>query len=205
MLALLLKAAQTKLLKFFSLKIFFICHRCRWHRWCTLSREYLREFSKKFEMAVMVYLDAWGKLIDEKNQKRKISWHCPFLKCPWCIPVHTAWTKRMYHRICCSLYLQVRINLWIWETENPRNNTQVIDTLSIWYTDRWRYILYTKKNSLQTMQHTNLCVLSLYILHGGKEEMSVNSRVLHHQSKVFSERHAKLNFSNKQENTTVNC
>jgi hypothetical protein len=32
-----------------------------------LSREYLREFSKKFEMAVMVYSDAWGKLIYEKN------------------------------------------------------------------------------------------------------------------------------------------
>ncbi len=25
-----------------------ICHRCRWHRWCTLTCEYLREFSKKF-------------------------------------------------------------------------------------------------------------------------------------------------------------
>ncbi len=24
-----------------------ICHRCRWHRWCTLTREYLREFLKK--------------------------------------------------------------------------------------------------------------------------------------------------------------
>jgi hypothetical protein len=65
--------AQTKLLKFFCLKIFSICHRCRWHRWCTLSREYLREFSKNFEMAVKVYTDAWGKLIHEKNQKSKIS------------------------------------------------------------------------------------------------------------------------------------
>ncbi len=26
-----------------------ICHLCRWYRWCTLTREYLREFSKKFE------------------------------------------------------------------------------------------------------------------------------------------------------------
>ncbi len=42
-------------------------------RWCTLVREYLREFSKKFEMAVVVYSDAWGKLINEKNQKSKIS------------------------------------------------------------------------------------------------------------------------------------
>jgi hypothetical protein len=38
-----------------------------------LSREYLREFSKKFEMAVEVYSDAWGKLIHEKKQKSKIS------------------------------------------------------------------------------------------------------------------------------------
>ncbi len=26
----------------------------------------------------MVYSDAWGKLIHEKNQKSKILWHCPF-------------------------------------------------------------------------------------------------------------------------------
>ncbi len=26
----------------------------------------------------MVYLGPWGKLIHEKNQKQKISWHCPF-------------------------------------------------------------------------------------------------------------------------------
>jgi hypothetical protein len=62
MLTLLPKGAQTKLLKFFYLKIF-----------STLSREYLQEFSKKFEMSVMVYSDAWGKLIHEKNQKSKIS------------------------------------------------------------------------------------------------------------------------------------
>ncbi len=81
-LTLLPKVAQTKLLKFCCLKIFSICHWCRWHRWCTLSREYLREFSKKIEMAVIVYSDAWGKLIHEKNQKSKISWHCPFNTSP---------------------------------------------------------------------------------------------------------------------------
>ncbi len=35
--------------------IFSICHRCRWHRWQTLSCEYLREFSKKFETALVIY------------------------------------------------------------------------------------------------------------------------------------------------------
>ncbi len=46
--------------------------------WCILSNEYLREFSKKFETALMVYWGAWGKLIHEKNQESKISRHCSF-------------------------------------------------------------------------------------------------------------------------------
>ncbi len=41
--------------------------------WQTLSYEYLREFSKKFETTLMAYSGAWGKLIREKNQKSKIS------------------------------------------------------------------------------------------------------------------------------------
>ncbi len=63
-----------------SVKIFCICHWCQRHRWQTLSCEYLCGFSKKFEMAQMVYSGAWGKVIHEKNKKSKISWHCPF-KC----------------------------------------------------------------------------------------------------------------------------
>ncbi len=43
-----------------------------------MSCEYLREFSKKFETALLVYSGASGKLIHEKKQKSKISWHCPF-------------------------------------------------------------------------------------------------------------------------------
>jgi hypothetical protein len=55
-----------------------ICHRCRWHRWCTLTCEYLRKFSKKFEMILTLLSGAWGKVIHEKNLKQKILWHCPF-------------------------------------------------------------------------------------------------------------------------------
>ncbi len=33
---------------------------------------------EKIETVLMWYSGAGGKLIDEKNQKRKISWHCPF-------------------------------------------------------------------------------------------------------------------------------
>jgi hypothetical protein len=73
MFTLLPKGVQTKVLKFFSLKIFSIYHRCQRHQWCTLSCEYLRNFLKKFEMAVKVFSGAWGKLIHEKNQKLKIS------------------------------------------------------------------------------------------------------------------------------------
>jgi hypothetical protein len=41
--------------------------------------EYLCEFSKKIETALIVYSGAWGKLIHEKNQKSKISRHCSFI------------------------------------------------------------------------------------------------------------------------------
>ena len=71
MLILLSKGVPTKLLKFLWLKIFFICNRCQRHRWSTLSCEYLRDFWKKFEIVLMGYSGAGGKLIHKKNQKQK--------------------------------------------------------------------------------------------------------------------------------------
>ncbi len=53
------------------------------HRWCTLTCEYLRKFSKKFEMILMLLSRAWGKVIHGKNLKQKISWHCPFKARNW--------------------------------------------------------------------------------------------------------------------------
>ncbi len=64
--------------KYFYLKIFIFFRRCRWHRWQTFIREYLREFSKKFEMFLMGYSGARGTLIYEKNLKAKISCQTPF-------------------------------------------------------------------------------------------------------------------------------
>jgi hypothetical protein len=49
------------------------CHWYQRHRRQTLSCEYLREFSKKFETVLMEYSGVGGKLIHEKNQKQKIS------------------------------------------------------------------------------------------------------------------------------------
>jgi hypothetical protein len=37
-----------------------------------------KNFQTKFETVLMEYSGAGGKLIREKNQKQKISWHCPF-------------------------------------------------------------------------------------------------------------------------------
>ncbi len=42
-----------KIIKIIKIQIFSICHRCRWHRWQTLSCDYLREFSKKFQTVLM--------------------------------------------------------------------------------------------------------------------------------------------------------
>ncbi len=47
--------------------VLIICHRCCWYRWCTLTCEYLRKFSKKFETIPMGYFGAGGTLIHEKN------------------------------------------------------------------------------------------------------------------------------------------
>ncbi len=60
-----------KIIKIFWLKIFSICHWCHRHRWRILSREYLRKFSNKFVMGVMVYSGAWWKLIHVKTRSRK--------------------------------------------------------------------------------------------------------------------------------------
>jgi hypothetical protein len=38
-----------------------------------LTCEYLRKFSEKFEMILMLLSGAWGKVIHEKNLKQKIS------------------------------------------------------------------------------------------------------------------------------------
>ncbi len=73
-----IQRCSNKIIKIFLIEVFFICHRCQRNRRSTLSCEYLRDFWKKFEMVPMGYSGAGGKLIHTKNQKQKISWHCPF-------------------------------------------------------------------------------------------------------------------------------
>ncbi len=108
MLTLLPKGAQAKLLKFFCLKIFSICHRCRWHRWCTLSREYLREFSKKIWNGRNGLLRCFGETDSWKNQKSKISWHCSFKYYILAARGHSyvALLKKKFSLICWAVDLQ---------------------------------------------------------------------------------------------------
>ncbi len=74
-------------------------YRCRWHRWCTSmtlgsspsSKEscqwhrrstakvkYLHEYSKKIEIVTRLVYWEQEKLFEEKNQRWKIWWNCPF-------------------------------------------------------------------------------------------------------------------------------
>jgi hypothetical protein len=39
---------------------------------CTLTCEDLREMLKKFEITLLLFLGAWGKMTHEKNLKQKI-------------------------------------------------------------------------------------------------------------------------------------
>jgi hypothetical protein len=67
-----LKVSKRNNENFFWLKIFSICHRCQPHWWCTLSCEYLCNFSKKFETALIVYSEGLGgNWFMKKTRSRK--------------------------------------------------------------------------------------------------------------------------------------
>jgi hypothetical protein len=37
------------------------------NRWCTLTCKYIREFSKKFLLTLILFSGAWGKMVHEKS------------------------------------------------------------------------------------------------------------------------------------------
>jgi hypothetical protein len=65
-----IQRCPNKIIKIFLIEDFFHLPPCQKS---TLSCEYLLEFSKKFETVLMGYSGAGEKLIQEKNQKQKIS------------------------------------------------------------------------------------------------------------------------------------
>ncbi len=62
----------------FSEGRFVICHWCQRHRWCTLSCEYIHEFSKKFETALIQRRGGTLTYSWKKPEVEKILWHCLF-------------------------------------------------------------------------------------------------------------------------------
>ncbi len=74
MLTLLFKGVPTKLLKFFWLKIFSFAMTPV----VNLELRICLRIFEKIRNGPNGILRGWGKLIHEKNQKSKISWHCPF-------------------------------------------------------------------------------------------------------------------------------
>ncbi len=103
----------TKYFKKFYLKIFIFFRRCRWHRWQTFIREYLREFSKKFEMIPIRYSEARGTLIYEKNLKSKISCQTPFnvsrnLSKSWCM-----FSSRLLKKYIFTLFILCTLTFYI--------------------------------------------------------------------------------------------
>ncbi len=63
----------------------------------------------------MVYSGAWGKLIPEKKQKSKISWHCPFkpLDSVKVIEMYRITTGEHYEVGKFTFYLVLLSALWI--------------------------------------------------------------------------------------------
>jgi hypothetical protein len=87
--------------------LFSIFLRYQRNRWCTLSCQYLREFSKKFETALMVYSGAWGKLIHEKTRSRKSRETVPLI-----IPqIKTLFCRRVSKQCWGSVTFLVRIRI----------------------------------------------------------------------------------------------
>ncbi len=66
---------------FFDWRYFpFATDRSQRHWWCTLSCEYLRKFSKKFETALMVQSGAWGNWSMQKTLSQKSHGTVPLIR-----------------------------------------------------------------------------------------------------------------------------
>ncbi len=107
MLTLLSKGVPTKLFNFFWLKILFhLPSGGKRHRWSTSSCKYLRKFSKKFGMTLLVYSESWGKLIHKKTRSRKS---------PGTVPLRFTFLSLLRHcadRLALDFWHSL-INIWI--------------------------------------------------------------------------------------------
>ncbi len=100
-----------------------------WYRWCTLTCEYLREFSKKIRNDPSVVFRGFGEDDSWKNLKQKIFWHCPFKYLKFSVLRWSIYLCPHVHQrtVPCALHsttesLQNKMNLsklffylWCWE------------------------------------------------------------------------------------------
>ncbi len=68
-----------------------ICYRCHWYRWCTLTCEYLPEFSKNSKWPLCYF----------QGPKQKISWHCSFK------------IKNAHFALDCLKYCSIKVKNWL--------------------------------------------------------------------------------------------
>jgi hypothetical protein len=128
-----IQRCPNKIIKIFLIEDFFICHRCQRHRWSTMSSEYLREFSKKFETALMVYSGAWGKLIHEKKTRsRKPRGTVPLMSdiySPWMNSCRRGTEERAadsYFRQLADSEMPLRLSL-LWQANGQFQRSEIFN------------------------------------------------------------------------------
>jgi hypothetical protein len=110
-------------------------------------------------------LRAWGKLIHEKNQKSKISWHCPckdskytvyaFFPCTVCaLHLHCAVTRIQYHECLVKIMVKV-MSTSVLQFGQLVNRLVGIVQYGIYYVFEkcFSFVLYCKKKrTLESLQ-----------------------------------------------------
>ncbi len=71
----------------------------------------------------MGYSEARGKLVDEKNQKQKISWHCPFKR----EYIWVFFRKFMVDSVCFGLLRNSSVCFWFHDTNRNKCKTDVVN------------------------------------------------------------------------------
>jgi hypothetical protein len=73
-----------------------------------ITCEYLRKFRKKFEINLLLFSGAWGKMIHVKNLNEKIDGHCPFDR--FFVGKNNANAAKMFTVHACFLTALLAIN-----------------------------------------------------------------------------------------------
>ena len=106
------KNYEVILRKFGKKNVFAQISICQRHCWCTLSWEYLRELSKKIWNGPNGVLRGLGETDSWKNQKSKISWHCPFQNILFLDKYNLSQSLEFYNFCFKSIVLNCVCRMW---------------------------------------------------------------------------------------------